>query len=331
MNIYTAGGPNSVFETATNASLKTITPRMKKLQKEVSKILLTAIDHPVRSTAYWRKVEEELIKRYREIQGVYFNYAGSAIPRSYGSSMAAIGKVIEDTKKITETARRSVSQILKSPATAQITNALITDAAASMDAAVTAGMRNAKRITRMTQQAIVQEWTIDSAVAEAFGRGNLVGKFPEVLASRSPEYAHLLESFKGERVIQAGSKTFTPEYYAELVSRTKFHEAQANAALVQAKNYNTDLVLVSNHNTTTEICQQYEARTFSISGKDPRFPVLDQTPPFHPNCLHLLYPVFEDAMIIDKTLQGQSDFSKGKINRPPVPKGFIPISKRGPV
>ncbi len=330
MSIYTAGGPDSAFERASNLSLKKITPQMRALQKEISATLLEGLSTPNRKTSYWRAIETKLARQYNAINASYFNYAGSAIPRSYGSSMAAIGKTIEDTKKIQATARRTVSQILKSPATAQITRALVVDAAASMQAATKAGMANARRLTRMTQQGIISEWTVDAAVAEAYGRGNLIGKFPDILASRSREYAHLLESFRGERVIQAGARTFTPEYYAELVARTKFHEAQSIAAIQQAKNYNTDLVVVSNHNTTTEICQQYEAKTFSISGKDPRFPVLDQSPPFHPNCLHLTFPVFEEAMIIDGTLHGQSAFSKGNATRPPVPKGFIPISKRGP-
>lgn len=328
MSVYTAGGPHSGFEKAATTSLKKISPKMVRLQKEITAIMSDALAHPQRSGAYWRGVETKLAQKYNQIQKAYWQYAGTAMPASYRASLVDVAAQLAKSKSYLGTARRTVAQLVRSPATAQITNALLTDAVASMDAAIAGGMRNARRLTRMTQQAIIQEWTLDAAVAESFGRGNVAGSFADTLAKRSPEYARLLESFEGQRVIQAGSKTFTPEYYAELVSRTKFHEAQFIAAKQQATNYNTDLVVVSNHNTTTVICQQYEAKTFSISGKSKQFPVLDQGTPFHPNCLHLTYPVFEEAMIIDGTLEGQSQFSLGKSNAPPVPAGFIPVSKR---
>lgn len=329
MSVYTAGGPNSQFEKASAKALVDVKNKMAALQKEIVEILQESIATPSRSGAYWAGVERQLALKYNEIVKVYYNHAAAEIPKMHALSLADANRKIANTKKIAETARRTVRQLANSPATSQITKALVSDAVAGMEAASAAGYRNARRLTRATQQALVQEWVIDSAVSEAFARGDLVGEFPGTLAARDPGYAKMLESFKGERVIQAGSKTFTPEYYAELVSRTKFHEAQAFAAVQTAKNYNTDLVVVSNHNTRTEICQPYEAKTFSISGKDPRFPVLDMSPPFHPNCLHLLYPVFESAMEIDGTTQAQSDFSLGKADSPPVPKGYIPIADRG--
>lgn len=303
--------------------------KMVKLQGEIVEILKEAISTPSRAGSYWTAVERELALKYNEINAAYFNFASADIPRSYNASLASVNKQIADTKKIQATASRTVRQLANSAASSQITNALIVDAVSGMEAATASGYRNARRITRATQQAIIEEWTIDAAVSESFARGNLVGEFPKTLAARSPEYANLLEAFSNERVIQAGSKTFTPEYYAELVSRTKFHEAQSHAALQTAKNYNTDLVVISNHNTKTAICQPYEAKTFSISGKNQLFPVLDQTPPFHPNCLHLTFPVFEETMEADGTLGGQSAFSKGNADKPPVPAGYIPIADRG--
>jgi hypothetical protein len=97
---------------------------------------------------------------------------------------------------------------------------------------------------------------------------------------------------------------------------------------MQANNYGTDLVQVSSHNTTTKICMPYEGKVYSISGKDKRFPPLMNTPPYHPNCLHLIFPTFESGMIAQGTLDSFSAFSMGKISKPPLPASFKPISKR---
>ncbi|MBA7557934.1 hypothetical protein ES705_50717 [subsurface metagenome] len=129
--------------------------------------------------------------------------------------------------------------------------------------------------------------------------------------------------------VQAGRYKYKPSYYAELVARTKFHQAQSQAALMQAANYETDLIQVSSHNTTTELCMPFEGKIFTISGKDKRFPPLTESPPYHPNCLHLLFPAFESGLQAQGTLESFSSFSKGEISRPPVPSSFIPVKERG--
>ncbi len=119
-----------------------------------------------------------------------------------------------------------------------------------------------------------------------------------------------------------------PEYYAEMVTRVKFHEAQAQAAVVTAGNYGTSLVHVSSHNTTTAICQKFEGKVFSINGKDKRFPLLTDIPPFHVNCLHLLFPMFVESMEVEGTLKEWEAFSNGRSSMPPSPSNFKPIDTR---
>jgi len=113
-----------------------------------------------------------------------------------------------------------------------------------------------------------------------------------------------------------------------MVSRVKFHEAQSAAARQTAANYDTDLIRISTHNTTTAICQEYEGKIFSISGKDKRFPILDQSPPFHVNCLHYETVTFEESLLAQGALDKYSEFSLGETDRPPTDPGFVPVSKR---
>ena len=203
---------------------------------------------------------------------------------------------------------------------------LYIDASAAFKTSAVTGLNNMVRLTRMTQQALISESLIDITVAEGFRFGDL-RKSSRALSGEL--YSNLLGQVEGKQFIQAGKMHYTPDYYAEMVSRVKFHEAHSYAAITQAKNYGTDLVQVSSHNTTTEICQQYEAKIYSMSGKDKRFPILSISPPYHVNCLHLIMPTFVSAMEVQGTLDSFSAFSKGRIDKPPIPSGFVPVASRG--
>jgi hypothetical protein len=61
-------------------------------------------------------------------------------------------------------------------------------------------------------------------------------------------------------------------------------------ALDEMSELDFDIVQISSHNTTTPVCQKYEGKIFSLRGQTPGLPILDVTPPFHPNCLHILLP-----------------------------------------
>lgn len=78
------------------------------------------------------------------------------------------------------------------------------------------------------------------------------------------------------------------ERYTEMVARTGTREAMSAATKNRLLEAGQDLVTISDHNTQTEICQEYEGKTFSLTGATPDYDVLDQEPPFHPNCQHVL-------------------------------------------
>jgi hypothetical protein len=218
-----------------------------------------------------------------------------------------------------------VTKLIDTNASSQIVAALWSDATDSFLSAALTGQRNVHRFTRLTQQALVNEALLDVDVAIAFQEGNLGRAITSITARFSPDSDSLL---KDRAYVQAGARRMRARDYAELVARTKFHEAASAAAVQQARNHGTSLVQVSTHNTTTEICQQYEGKIYSLNGDDPRFPPLGEVPPFHPNCLHLILPTFESAMQSQGTLDKFADFSQGKTDRPPVPAGFVPIKER---
>lgn len=80
------------------------------------------------------------------------------------------------------------------------------------------------------------------------------------------------------------------DIYAEMVARTTTREAVTAGTRNRWQEVGGDLVTISSHNTSTEICQAYEGNTYSLTGRTPGYDVLDQEPPFHPNCLHVMTP-----------------------------------------
>lgn len=116
--------------------------------------------------------------------------------------------------------------------------------------------------------------------------------------------------------------------YAELVARTKIIEASSQSVIATAVETGSDLVQISSHNTKTPLCAEYEGKIFSISGKDPDFPMLDAEPPFHPNCMHTMTITFREALARDGTLEKYVDFSNDRTGEHPTREGFIPVAER---
>jgi hypothetical protein len=80
--------------------------------------------------------------------------------------------------------------------------------------------------------------------------------------------------------------------YAEMVARTTTREAASVATINECKEFGNDLVQISTHFPTCEICAPLQGKVFSISGEDERYPQLtdEYTPPVHPRCRHVLMP-----------------------------------------
>lgn len=83
--------------------------------------------------------------------------------------------------------------------------------------------------------------------------------------------------------------------YAELLARSIVAETQNTSILNVAKEYNKDLVIMSEHKSACPVCQKYEGKIYSISGKYEQYPKLNTIPGFnlgynniHPRCRHRL-------------------------------------------
>lgn len=266
----------------TNRILRDGTLRIIRLVKE-------AISHPSRDRLYWLSYQAQIESEYNRLARAYKKWAETELTEA----AALFEKDMQ--AKLLSTYGGALRVLSASMAGQDLIAMTVSDAVTTFTAGLSQGKENVFRVMRMTQQKVTEEFLIDKSLANAIEQGNLK-YFLHNLMEASPAYKRLMEGLEDGALIQAGSKRFAPDYYAELVARTKFHEVQSATALATANAIGTDLVKVSSHNTLTEECKEHEGKVYSISGKDTRFPPLTERPPFHPNCLHTLHPTFETAL-----------------------------------
>jgi hypothetical protein len=90
--------------------------------------------------------------------------------------------------------------------------------------------------------------------------------------------------------------------YAEMVVRTTTREAVSTATKNTLVERGDDLVTISSHRHDSDMCDRYDGKTFSLTGATDGHPVLDQLPPFHPNCVHVLTPATANLDALEREL-----------------------------
>lgn len=85
-----------------------------------------------------------------------------------------------------------------------------------------------------------------------------------------------------------GGNTWTLPRYSEMLARTHTIRSFNDATLNRAAQFKVDLVQVSKHSGSCAICQQYEGKIYSLSGKNSVYPRYRIGMPIHPNCTHNL-------------------------------------------
>lgn len=82
--------------------------------------------------------------------------------------------------------------------------------------------------------------------------------------------------------------------YTRMVARTTTREAVTVATKNRLVEGGRDLVTISSHSHPADECTPYDGQTFSLTGATPGYPILDEEPPFHPNCAHVMTPAGAD-------------------------------------
>lgn len=110
--------------------------------------------------------------------------------------------------------------------------------------------------------------------------------------------------------MRGGKKCYMSlDAYARLVAQSTVHEARNVANINLGARIGNDLVKMSQHYGACPICVPYEGRVFSVSGANPNYPALYDTPwssayqNMHPHCAHIVTQYIEE-------LQSAEDIQK---------------------
>ena len=102
----------------------------------------------------------------------------------------------------------------------------------------------------------------------------------------------LMNRFSNEGVtgvMYRDGRTMSIEGYSEMVARSQTGNASRVAHMNRSQEYGLDLVQISSHFPTSNLCEPWQGRVYSISGNSDQYPPLDDAIAgglYHPNCLH---------------------------------------------
>ena len=92
----------------------------------------------------------------------------------------------------------------------------------------------------------------------------------------------------GAKFIQINGRNYDAGKYSELLIRTESRAAHSQATVQRLRDNNHDVVQITDHSTSCEICGQWDGNKYSLTGETPGYEILSEFPPFHPNCRHLI-------------------------------------------
>jgi len=162
----------------------------------------------------------------------------------------------------------------------QVVNLLIGDAYGDIAGGMTGWVRGNERVLSdvMRQQ-------IQSRIAE----GRLAGEAARIIKK---DVVSIIQKNGLRALLDRGGRQWTLERYSEMVTRTHLIKANNEATLLRMKEYDIDIVQVSTHGATDDLCMPQEGEIYSMSGKSKNYPRAqpEDLPPYHPNCKHSLLP-----------------------------------------
>lgn len=249
------------------------------------------------SDAKAMEVRSKVGELVRALNVAVVRWAEQAIPRSYArgartarTALEILGrkprkpilfdarrKLIDDTATVLIKANNSI------PATVDKYLALVSQAARVVVAAPLQEFSFGEAEGELGRRAA-------EAVAQEKSRGWLSGQVRDFLRG-------LIED---DEFIEIGGRMYRMKKYADLVARTTLREAQTAATRDLCGQYENDLVVISDHGCDCDVCEEYEGNVYSLSGHSMNYPMLEDAPPFHPNCKHSMLPTSEAAIRVQK-------------------------------
>ena len=314
------------FEASIQTKIDALLKKLDSVSRDIDVLVNEMLTTSNTSNVFWSTLQRNLRSCFEDIRMIEKEWIESKLPKEYT-------EILKDTisslkqRVFRLPGLKSVDDILSTNLSKQSLGAMLNETLSVVYSGIKQGESTLLRLATVTQQYLLSEKAVNDAIARGFlesGTGNASKKrLMEALADKAKngEYISVIDK-------NGDTRMYHIKDYAELVARTKLTEAASQAVLNTCQISGADLVGVTSHNTQCAICAEYEGKIFSISGSDPDFPVLDETPPFHPNCQHQIATVFKEALIRDGTLERYIAFSNGDTEVHPTRSGHIPVSER---
>lgn len=92
----------------------------------------------------------------------------------------------------------------------------------------------------------------------------------------------------GVRLVPINDRNYRLEKYVEMVARTTSREAASEGMANRLLSNGLDLIEIAG--TNDDVCAEYFGQDWSLNGQTPGYDIIDQLPPFHPNCTCVVTP-----------------------------------------
>lgn len=315
----------------TQEQILTMKSRFETHQKKINKLIMIIKTSKETSSVFWSKINRQIKSEFNDIKWIFKDFSTRIIEREFGRSLKDIVEKMNSFKNIKKYQSILIYKELvykEFKKTDRIVNMLanqkkiaLTDFYLGLDS----GEKKINGLIRGTQQKLIEEKAINNTIEKGLERpeSRTWQNSMKLLKDSLLEKGNIITILCRDGKI----RNYDVGKYAEMVVRSRIRESETNQTKLTAVDLGTDLVQVSAHNTTCNICAQYEGKIFSIGGVSKDFPKLSEEPPYHPKCKHLLIIQFREVLEL-RGIEQYTAFSNGKIEKPPYIPSFVPIKER---
>lgn len=149
----------------------------------------------------------------------------------------------------------------------------------------------------------IQARSVMSAIAKGDTADALIGKIVEQIKDRAQD---------GKFKLPGGSRNWSVEDYAEMLSRTVAAKAEREASRARMIEEETDLVIVIGGliGTSCETCQKAHGKVLSLTGRTPGYPTVAEfeamSPPiWHVRCGHSMGPYYPESGLSEEEVRAE--------------------------
>lgn len=299
----------------TQKELESLINTYKNAREQLLNVITTSTGAGTKT--YYNTVFQNLNKIIAALNAQTNAYISTAIPREY---KAALADTYDYFKKNNLT-------MLDPSSFASIHNDAIYALSREMQHSIKEGLSQAGRqVVRYldeSQDNNLRKMGLQSA-AEKAATGSTVLDTQRSMISKLRKGGFMTVQYgSGSRAYSVGL-----DAYAGMVARSTTREAGNLARENQLTENGYDLVQMTTHYPTCEICATFQGRVYSISGKDNRFPRLSIAfksgyHNIHPNCRHSVTPWVEEMQDGDEIQEAKENSNKPfEDNRPEAEKGL---------